>query len=315
MITLYKEIRDVVELIKQEIREFADYLPRIVQEDPNLFTEHLRGKLDFIDAMSRCCPEDRGELMQFCVRACAPELTQSLIQRQCIEKPLGYAGDFQVIDWIYDYRSDSPGRGRLWDELFQAQAAPQAVRSRKDFFVGLYTSICQQTPASRSVLDIACGSCREVTDAVDQAGILAEGTRFHCVDIEPKAIACAQDRARDLKGVSFQWETANVLRIRPSCQYDLVWSAGLFDYLNDRLATLLLKRMWSWTKAGGTCAIGNYHPSNPSRNYMEWCGDWYLIHRTDDDMRRLCRDAGIPPEQVTITHESLGVCVFALLTK
>jgi len=127
--------------------------------------------------------------------------------------------------------------------------------------------------------------------------------------------AYAQDKVRTLRGVSFEWEIANVVRIRPSRQYDLVWSAGLFDYLNDRLATVLLKRMWSWTKAGGTCVIGNFHASNPSRKYMEWCGDWCLIHRTDDDMRQLCRDAGIPAERVTITHEPLGVCVFALLTK
>ena len=315
MTTIYKKTHNVVELIKQEIREFADYLPRIAEEDSNLFTEHLQSKLEYINAMSRCCPGDRDELMQFCVQQCAPELAQSLIQRQCIEKPLGYAGDFQVIEWIYDYKSDSPGRGRLWDELFHAQAAPQAVRNRKDFFVDLYTSICRRTPGKRSVLDIACGPCREVTDAVDRAGLLAEGTHFHCVDIEPKAITYAQDRVRTLTDVSFQWETVNVIRIRPSCQYDLVWSAGLFDYLNDRLAILLLKRMWSWTKAGGTCVIGNFHTSNPCRNYMEWCGDWCLIHRTDDDMRRLCHDAGIPNERVTITHEPLGVCVFALLTK
>lgn len=315
MTTIHKKTHNAVELIKQEIREFADYLPHIAEEDPEWFAEQLQSKLDYINAMSRCCPEDREELMQYCVQQCAPELAQSLIQRQCIEKPFGYAGDFQIIEWIYDYKSDSPGRGRLWDELFHAQAAPQAVRNRKDFFVDIYTSLCQRTPSTRSVLDIASGPCREVTDAVDQAGDLAKGTHFHCVDIEPKAIAYAQDRVHTLKEISFQWEIANVIRIRPSRRYDLVWSAGLFDYLNDRLATFLLRRMWDWTKVGGTCVIGNFHASNPSRNYMEWCGDWCLIHRTDDDMRRLCHDAGIPSGQMKITHEPLGVCVFAVLTK
>ena len=100
MTTTYKKTHNVVELIKQEIREFADYLPYIAEKDSHLFTKHLQGKLDYINTMSRCCPEDREELMQFCVQECAPELAQSLIQRQCIEKPLGYAGDFQVIEWI-----------------------------------------------------------------------------------------------------------------------------------------------------------------------------------------------------------------------
>jgi len=313
--TLVKAKSDVINLIKQEIQDFADYLPRIAQEDPKRFGKYVQRKLDYLNAMSRCCPEDRADLMRLCVQTCAPELTQSRIQRQCIEKPLGYAGDFQIIEWIYDCNNDSPGRGRLWDELFNAQAAPQAVRNRKAFFCDVFTSMCRHRSAPRSVLDIASGPCREVIDAVHQAGALARGTHFHCVDIEEKAIVYAQDRVRDLKDVSFQWEAANVLRIRPAGQYDLVWSAGLFDYLNDRLATLLLKRMWAWTKNGGICVVGNFHTSNPSRNYMEWCGDWCLIHRDEDDMYRLCSAAGIPAGHVKIGQEPLGVCVFAVMTK
>jgi extracellular factor (EF) 3-hydroxypalmitic acid methyl ester biosynthesis protein len=310
-----KTTNDVVDLIKHEIREFVRDLPGIAQGDPKLFAEHLQRKLDYLNAMSRCCPNDRTDLMQYCVQMCAQELCQSLIQRQSIDKPLGYAGDFQVIDWIYDYKADSPGRGRLWDEFFHELAAPQAVRNRKDYFCNLFTATCKQTPAPRSVLDIACGPCREVIDAVAQAGPLARGTLFHCVDIEKRAIAYAQEKTRKVKGVSFQWETANVLRIRPACQYDLVWCAGLFDYLNDRLATLLLKRMWRWTKEGGSCVIGNFHANNPSRNYMEWCGGWCLIHRTDDDIKQLCSNAHIPMNCVEISHEPLRTIVFAVASK
>jgi len=315
METLLKAESVMVDFITEKIRDIAAYLPCIEQEDPGLFAGHLQSMLDDLEAMSHFCPDERAELMQLCVQACAPELTLSRIQRQCIDKPLGYAGDFQIIEWIYDRKNDSPGRGRLWDELFNAQAAPQAVRNRKAFFCDVFASVCKQTPAPRSVLDVASGPCRELIDAVHQAGAPARGTHFHCVDIEEKAIAYAQDRVRDLRDVSFLWETANVLRIRPTCRYDLVWSAGLFDYLNDRLAALLLKRMWGWTKDGGTCAVGNFHIRNPSRNYMEWCGDWCLIHRTEDDMCRLCSAAGIPSKHVEIAQEPLGVCVFAVMTK
>ena len=315
MTVLLRTKNDVVDLIKHEIAEFARYLPCITEGDPKLFAEHVLCKLDYLNAMSRCCPNDREDLRQFCVQMCAPELRQSWIQQQSIDKPLGYAGDFQVIDWIYDYRADSPGRGELWDEFFHRLAAPQAVRNRKDFFADLFTEICKKTVAPRFVLDIACGPCREVVDAVAQVGPLAKGTLFHCVDIEKQAITYSQEKTRNLGDVSFQWERANVLRMRPTRQYDLVWSAGLFDYLNDRLATLLLKRMWQWTKVGGTCVVGNFHASNPSRNYMEWCGDWCLVHRTDDDMRQLCAAAGIPVESVEVAHEPLGTIVFTVASR
>lgn len=315
MPTLLKRKNGVIELVQQEIEEYARYLPRIAQEERGVFRTRLHRKLQDLDSMSRFCPEDRSELMKCCVQACAPELTQSHIYDWCINKPLGYAGDFQAIEYIYDYKAESPGRGRLWDEYFHAQVAPQAVRNRKDLFGDLFLAVCQKTPASRSVLDIASGPCREVIDAVKRAGTLAKGTLFHCVDIEEKAIAYSKGKVRGLEHVSFQWETANVLRIRPDRQYDLVWSAGLFDYLNDRLATLLLNRMWHWTKTGGRCVIGNFHTSNPTRSHMEWCGDWVLIHRTDEDMQRLCSDADIPLQNVEITHEPLGAIVFAVARK
>ena len=305
----------VVDLIKQEISELAAYLPRIAQERPDQYVRCLQGKLAYIDAMLRCCPGDRKQLVQFCVEACAPELRRSQVQRQCVDKPLGYAGDFQIIEWIYERKCDSQGRGKLWDMLFHDQAAAQAVCKRKDYFCDLFSSICKQTPAPRSVLNIASGPCREITDAVKRAGACAKGTHFHCVDIEDKAIAHGREVVRNLEGVSFQWETTNALRLRPTRQYELVWSAGLFDYLNDRLATRLLKRMWAWTKPGGTCVAGNFHVDNPSRNYMEWCGDWCLIHRTDDEMQRLCGDAGIPMNCVEITHDSLGTIVYVVASK
>lgn len=315
MVTLVSDKNDKVDSIKQEIRAFADYLPQIAKEDLDVFAERVNCKLNDINAMSRSCPQDRRDLIKFSTELCARELDQSCMHARSAHKPLGYAGDYQVIEWIYDCKADSPSRGGLWDKLFHAHPASQAVRNRKDFFCEVFASVCERTPAPRSVLDIACGPYRELIDAVERVGPLATGTHFHCVDIEEKAIAYSQDRVQDLEGLTFQWEAANVLRIRPSACYDLVWSAGLFDYLNDRLATLLLKRMWAWTIEGGICAVGNFHTHNPSRNYMEWCIDWCLIHRTEDDMRRLCRDAGIPSNRVEIAKEPLGVCVFVVAAK
>ncbi|MCF7975588.1 MAG: class I SAM-dependent methyltransferase, partial [Phycisphaerae bacterium] len=250
--------------VKQKIREFADFLPTISREEPIAFLEAFDSALDTIDTLSRHCPDSRSELKRMCIETCAAELDRSVMHWRSTHKPLGYAGDYQIIESIYDCKSDSPGRGRLWDNFYNDHAACQAVRNRKDFFCQVFASVCERTTAPRSVLDIACGPCREVTDAVSQAGELARGTHFHCIDIESKAIDYAQDRLGALEGVTFQWDVANALRMQPDHQYDLVWSAGLFDYLNDRLAILLLKRMWRWTKAGGDLC-GREFPSAQSQ--------------------------------------------------
>ena len=65
-----------------------------------------------------------------------------------------------------------------------------------------------------------------------------------------------------------------------------------------------------WTKAGGEVIIGNFGDVNPSRNYMEIVGDWYLIHRSADQLMELARAAGAKMENVSIGSELEGVNLF-----
>lgn len=175
------------------------------------------------------------------------------------------------------------------------------------------------------MLDIACGPCRDVSEAIVAAKHNAGGCHFHCADMDPNAISYAQNvigsLSRRLSGVeaerfpTFTWETANAFRMRPDRKYDLTWSAGLFDYLDERTAALLLKKMWGRTREEGEVIVGNFHVSNPDRPWMEWCGNWRLIHRTEEDMLRLCDKAGIPPDAARFHFEPLGVNMFLRVRK
>lgn len=115
--------------------------------------------------------------------------------------------------------------------------------------------------------------------------------------------------------VTFRWETANAFRMKIEQRFDLVWSAGLFDYLDERTATLLLKKMWSWTADGGELIVGNFHVSNQDRPWMEWCGNWRLIHRTEEDMFNLCDQAKIPLDDSRFYFEPMGVNMFLRVRK
>lgn len=160
------------------------------------------------------------------------------------------------------------------------------------------------------MLNLACGPCRDVLEAVNDLDD-ASAVAFHCVDAEPFAIAHGRNLLGDNhRGATMKWDVANVLRLRTSQKYDLVWASGLFDYLSDRVAVSLLRRMWKWTAPGGSLVFGQFHPSNPTRPAQEWCLDWNLIHRTADDCRRLCLEAGIPADAMSFDQERLGVVIF-----
>lgn len=60
---------------------------------------------------------------------------------------------------------------------------------------------------------------------------------------------------------------------------DLVYSIGLIDYFNDQLVVKLADAH-QILRPGGRLVLGNFHPSNPSKAFMDYVLDWRLLHRS-----------------------------------
>lgn len=228
------------------------------------------------------------------------------LQADALAKKYGYSGDFEIIDRIYTLDASPDPRLRCWDLFFQSQAAPNAVRNRKQYFKNLLASHLAFRPSGRTleVLNVASGPARDLREFFqDQPD--AE-VRFDCVDMEGHALS----HARRLCGPwleRIEFHHRNVLRHVPSRGYDLAWSAGLFDYLGDRAFVHLLRAMLAVTKPGGEVVIGNYSDFNPSRDYMEIMGDWHLRHRSAETLIGLASQAGVSPDRVRVLWEPEGV--------
>jgi chemotaxis methyl-accepting protein methylase len=74
-------------------------------------------------------------------------------------------------------------------------------------------------------------------------------------------------------------------------EFDLIYSAGLFDYLTDRTAASLIEVLVAKLRPGGRLVLGNYTPANDGRGYMEGMMDWRLIYRHEEDLVRLAKTA------------------------
>ncbi len=236
---------------------------------------------------------------------------EGTMQARALGKKYGYSGDFEIIEAIYTVQIAQEPHLRRWDLYFHSQAAPNAVRNRKAYFHQLlHSHSAGQTKAPLSVLNLASGPARDVRDV--REWVLDNPDRevfFDCVDAEIHAI----ERARKLcapfaKRVEFYHR--NVLRFLPAKGYELVWSAGLFDYLTDRTFVYLLKALMAVTKRGGEVVVGNFSEHNPSRDYMELLGDWVLQHRTQDHLRELALEAGAAADSIEVMWEPEGVNLF-----
>ena len=222
-------------------------------------------------------------------------------------KPMGYAGDFMMIDKIYTYHKTEHPVYRNWDKYFHSNIATKAVRNRKAYFKNQLTEKLEGVRETVNLLNVASGPARDLFELYQL--IDPEQLKATCVDIDARAIDYA-------KGVclpflkQIQFFNKNILTFSTEEKYDVIWSAGLFDYFEDKVFVLALRKFISWLKPGGEIIIGNFSEDNASRGYMEVFGEWILIHRSQDELMRLAMEAGASKTQISVEKEPLGVNLF-----
>ena len=261
--------------------------------------------LDILDLCSESGVLDeplKDELRSWFGNALSPVTMQGMALR----KVHGYAGDFEIIDRIYQrYISSNPALAN-WDHFYHRQPAPKAVRNRKTYFHDLldrHSARCN----SLGVLKIASGPGRSMFEwlsAHPDASITID-----CVELDATAIDYAKNLNKPfLDRIAF--EKTNALRYKPARTYDLIWAAGIFDYFNNAIFCRMIRRLMPALASGGELVIGNFSDYNPSRAYMELLGEWRLHHRSGDKLRALAEEAGVSPENITLGQEPEGVNLF-----
>ena len=219
--------------------------------------------------------------------------------------PLGYAGDYRMIEKIYQHSISPDPRFQKYDLFFQRQLAPQAVRNRKQYFQQLVRKLCEKSSNPISVLNLASGPCREIRELLDESPDLP--VNFVCVEYDPQAVQHATV-VTHRHSSKIEFVTKNVFRYKPQQRFSLIWSAGLFDYFDDGVFCRILKRFLSYLERGGEVVIGNFGMENTTKDYMEAIGKWYLHHRSDDLLEDLAHRAGVSDEHcVAIGAEPTGV--------
>lgn len=234
------------------------------------------------------------------------ECMQNTLHGHIKSKPFGYAGDFMIIDKIYKEQITDDDRFVKWDIFWNKHAAAKAVRNRKDYFIKTISDRILQKETIR-LLDVASGPARDLAEIYPT--LHPDQLHTVCIEADATAIEYAKrlnaDNAHEIEFIH-----KNIFRFSTDQQFDIVWSAGLFDYFNDAIFVKLLRKFISWTVAGGEVIIGNFSTQNPSRNYMELIGDWFLQHRSENDLLRLAIAAGVPKENIYIGSEMEGVNLF-----
>ncbi|HHS13952.1 MAG TPA: class I SAM-dependent methyltransferase [bacterium] len=300
--------------IRREFHRFEKFLAsRTDEKGIASFRDELYNRIQHIADLIE--QSDRPEELEAEFFKSFSRFDVSPVHRRARQKPMGYAGDFLLIDWIYTRHTAKDPQGRFFDSLFHSYEAAKSVRNRKRYFIRKCLDLAKSRKSRIDILNIGCGPCRDILETLQALPSNAH-VFFHCVDNEQAAIDYAKTLLNGKLDTSrVTLECANCFKLQSDRHYDLIWSAGLFDYLDERIAKILLKRMWRLLKEDGQIIFGNFSPKNPTRRGMELGCHWNLLHRTAGELISLCRETRIPFRELEIESEPLDINLFCIIQK
>ena len=216
--------------------------------------------------------------------------------RHSFDQPRGYAGDAALLDYIYYDQSGVDltrltGRGREIYRRNRDAPAPRAVRERRDHLAYLIDRTAIRRPGAR-ILAVACGHLREgllshalaASSLASRSGEGRPDAELSChieaLDQDPRSLEEVMRCFR--RGVTVRSDTIRSLLGAPVAgeRHDLIYAAGLYDYLNDRTAARLTSRLFERLMPEGELVVANFVPDVADAGYMESYMGWRLLGRT-----------------------------------
>ncbi|MBI1860473.1 MAG: class I SAM-dependent methyltransferase [Deltaproteobacteria bacterium] len=250
---------------------------------------------------------------------------RSPLADRAFKKPLGYAGDHQMMSIVYDNQHAGDSLfAKCVHQYFMQESATKAVQNRAHYLKNKIKDLLLVTQGDRplKIISVACGPAKEIELLMEEEPDLRRyNLEVVLLDQDLGALQEAQRRMMKLTRKypsNFKFKYLNlaikniIVRGLPESDFDMVYSAGLFDYFSDPVVLMAADRLFRGVRENGTMIIGNFDVKNPSQRMMELVMDWELIYRSEDDLRRLF---GHLPGTVSVEEEEEKVNLFCNVTK
>ncbi len=261
-------------------------------------------------------------LLHPCV-LCAPAA------HHCYNKPLGYPGDYVLMSHLYseERQGDSLYARLIHQVVVREEPLANAVRHRKNFMLSQIRQVASAARANGTkarILSLGCGPAQEILDYVKDRESPEIGLTL--VDQDQRSLAHVNWTLSKLLVprraptpvqylyIGFKQLLARNEVLGAIADQDLIYTAGLFDYLSTRIAQRLALRLFQKLRPGGTLAIGNFRRPNGATWSLDYWMDWPLIYRTHDDMLGIARLIGEDCAKEVKTDAS-GYTLILLLRK
>lgn len=346
--TLYEEIKENALFISEEKEKYTKYLAKA--------TELFNKKLEDIEKRCYDPTENPEELLKATKKAISevlyiceefeqrvkdqdiirdariefrektnPILSKSFFINRVRTWPQGYQGDYKTLEGAYRNIPLSEGIGYYLDLYLLNLPLAHAVRNRLKKLKEILRNelLDRQKP---SVLNIACGSCREVFELAPE--IEKSGAKITCIDLDNDALSFAANRLSYTNISTLTSDQVNLhkynalrmfdneLNMNEFGKQDIIYSVGFFDYLPSDFLVNMLKALYNLLNPKGIL-ISSFKDATRYRHQdFHWIVDWDgFLQRSEEDFRSIFFDAEIPDSAISEMREDSGTIVFYVITK
>jgi extracellular factor (EF) 3-hydroxypalmitic acid methyl ester biosynthesis protein len=222
---------------------------------------------------------------------------QSFFLHHSLLKPKGYPGDYQIIEAMYDNVPISTKFGGVLDKYFLRNDYVQAVRDRKDEMKRLLKDFIENSETkSIKILNLACGSCREIRELFINDLMTTKKVILKLVDQEKDALIFARDK---LSLIPNNWKInfiqENILNFNNDGCYmkkvlgsqNLIYSIGLADYLPNSVLGPLIRRSFNLLDNNGIIIIAHKNTRFFTSPISDWGADWSFIQRNEKELCKI----------------------------
>jgi hypothetical protein len=275
-------------------------------EHANALVEPLMAEPDLLRATKR-----------FTELVVTPEFMDGPIWRRSYEKPLGYPGDYQVMNQVYAWQHEGEtATGKLLHRtgLEVGEFVGTRMRMIQQIISDEITG--RRANAATHITSIGSGPAREVSNYL-QVDEIPGPVSFTLIDQEHEALEQAyreiypqttrhEGRATvQCLNMSFV-DLAKKNRIFPGVgPQDLIYSMGIVDYLTDHRARGLVASLYDRLAPGGRLVIGNLRKSSFSSLWpMEFICDWSVNYRDEPAMWAMVE--GLPVDSLKLEMDPTG---------
>lgn len=305
----------------------------VIAEIEGRMMEELSPQMGDFEASTRSVAVTDQPAHKFYVRRqMHPLMLCSPFAYRAFTKPLGYAGDYEMVNMML--RNPYEGSSlfaKMLNKVFLSIDPVQAHRNRIDYLVKTLKSEAERVVGKGRrlrVLNLGCGPAQELQRFIQNEEI-SDQCDFTLLDFNKETLDYTEGLLTDIKlkaarncgltmversvhqllkqasrgDVDMQWES-----------YDVVYCAGLFDYLSQKVCKKLVELFTKLLRADGLVIATNVASTNPRIGWMEYVVEWNLVYRNDWEMLDLIPLDGTVMK-TDLKRDATGVNLFLEIRK